>query len=1238
MACLSLARALCAGKFVTKSGQIRALITRAYYIPSLEHRLLSPQDYFREDGPSPDDSFHIYSKHSRWTFEDGEQMIVEYDPITRLPLISAFADVNKTAEQLALACDDSVLQETNQNITDAQKTLLRWHFRLGHASMKIVKWLAVSGFLGTTPAGLEHADFPMCASCQFGKGHRASTPGKTQSVDTAVDGALSDNVLEPGQRVAMDQYVTSQKGRLEHTRGQQPGSAKYVGGTLFVDIATRKILIRHQSSLTALETIKSKHMFERMPRSEGVLIQNYISDNGVFTAKEFMLELEKADQGLRLSGVGGHHSNGTAERAIRNVTEKARTILLHAMLHWPVTTTMDLWPMTLSHAVHLYNATPRVDCRLSPNELFSKTLSNHHDLLHSHPWGCPVYVLHPALQAGKKLPRWQPRTRRGMYMGRSPSYASTVALVLNLNTSNISPQFHVVLDDWFETVSANEDTPPENWDDLIFGSRYATAFDDDTHIELQDEWLDPTELADKRQRQLNRIRKGQHNTSRTAVQQPAPAPVPPRQQREPLPQPEPPPAAEGELVDIPPAVSQVDVVSPPAVDPLPPRLPPPSPRAPPPREHPPIPTPNATAPNEPFRQTRTRQIKKPIIFDPSNKETFLAEYRTATGTVCGGLFLSNLYACIRNDRTNDALYYSALDFDPELGVMDHVSPSLSPYAFKATPGGDPDSPRLREAMLGPHSESFQAAMEKEIEELVEHDTWENMYRSDLPEGAKVLKGTWVFKIKRFPDGLIRKFKARFCVRGDMQIDGVDVFETYAPVVSWSTARALLAFSLQHGLETRQVDFSNAFCHASMPAGEDVYVELSDRFKPFDDNGHPIDPKHCVMKLKKSLYEKKTAPLLWFQALTAALEKQGFTQCDVEPCMFTKGDIICLVYVDDCLFFAKDKTRIDAEIDALRNDNFTLTVEKDLYAFLGINVATELDTNGNVSRITLSQPGLIQKILAATDLTNCNTRDTPASETPLGADTNGPRFDESYDYGSVVGMLMYLTHTRPEIQFAVHQVARFTHSPRQSHARAITRICRYIKGTDKQGLQFTPSPQELQMVCYVDAEFAGLFGVEHPDDPAFAKSRAGYVVFLGNCPVVWVSKLMHEICLSTTESEYVALSMAMRKLIPLRRVVGKFAETLGATHLLTTLHGNVYEDNNTCISQALSPRLTPRNRHYATKLHFFKQHLDTPEQVVKGSTSGITLKKIETAEQIADIFTKGLVGDIFAKLRKKLMGW
>ncbi len=88
------------------------------------------------------------------------------------------------------------------------------------------------------------------------------------------------------------------------------------------------------------------------------------------------MELEQQGQGIRLSGVGAHHQNGVGERGIRTVTERARTIMLHAMLHWPEATTTDLWPMALSHSVHLYNATPRVDCKPSPNEIFSRSQSS----------------------------------------------------------------------------------------------------------------------------------------------------------------------------------------------------------------------------------------------------------------------------------------------------------------------------------------------------------------------------------------------------------------------------------------------------------------------------------------------------------------------------------------------------------------------------------------------------------------------------------------------------------------------------------------------------------------------------------------------------------------------------------------------------------------------------------------------------------------------------------------------
>ena len=123
-------------------------------------------------------------------------------------------------------------------------------------------------------------------------------------------------------------------------------------------------------------------------------------------------------------------------------------------------------------------------------------------------------------------------------------------------------------------------------------------------------------------------------------------------------------------------------------------------------------------------------------------------------------------------------------------------------------------------------------MGKEIEELENHNTWEVLERSSIPEGANILPSTWAFKIKRTPSGEVRKFKARFCVRGDKQIEGVDFFESYAPVVSWSTVRMLLCLTMQMGWETRQVDFSNAFVQATLE--ETVYVTLPAMFG--DTNG------------------------------------------------------------------------------------------------------------------------------------------------------------------------------------------------------------------------------------------------------------------------------------------------------------------------------------------------------------------------------------------------------------------
>ena len=266
----------------------------------------------------------------------------------------------------------------------------------------------------------------------------------------------------------------------------------------------------------------------------------------------------------------------------------------------------------------------------------------------------------------------------------------------------------------------------------------------------------------------------------------------------------------------------------------------------------------------------------------------------------------------------------------------------------------------------------------------------------------------------------------------MQIEGVDYFETYAPVVQWSTVRALLIMSLVLGLETVQIDFSNAFCQADIE--EEIYVEMP---KDFGDS----KGRDMVLKLKKSLYGTKQAPRTWFLKLKQCLEMQGFHQSELDPCLFIHPDMVYIVYVDDSILIGRDRSKIEAMIADLSTE-LDLTREGDLAAFLGIQISKS-PLNGSM---TLTQEGLITRVLNTTGLLHSHSATTPANKEALGSDSNGPPAQEHWDYCSVVGMLMYLaSNSRPDIAFAVHQCARFSHCPKASHEVAVKKICRYQIG-------------------------------------------------------------------------------------------------------------------------------------------------------------------------------------------------
>jgi hypothetical protein len=176
----------------------------------------------------------------------------------------------------------------------------------------------------------------------------------------------------------------------------------------------------------------------------GVVVQDNLTDSGAFKANSFA-HINENHQKLSFCGTNAHHQNGVAERSIQTISNMARAMILHASIHWKDGCDSSLWPMAVEYAAHIYNNTPHNG--ICPADIFTGSTVPRHRLLDYHVWGCPVYVLDPKMQSGKKLPRWEPRSRRGMFMGLSRQHASELPQVLNLRTGSITTQCHVVFDD-----------------------------------------------------------------------------------------------------------------------------------------------------------------------------------------------------------------------------------------------------------------------------------------------------------------------------------------------------------------------------------------------------------------------------------------------------------------------------------------------------------------------------------------------------------------------------------------------------------------------------------------------------------------------------------------------------------------------------------------------------------------------------------------------------------------------
>jgi hypothetical protein len=469
---------------------------------------------------------------------------------------------------------------------------------------------------------------------------------------------------------------------------------------------------------------------------------------------------------------------------------------------------------------------------------------------------------------------------------------------------------------------------------------------------------------------------------------------------------------------------------------------------------------------------------------------------------------------------------------------------------------------------------------------------------------------------------VYKWKARLNVHGGMQTHGVNYWDTYAPVVTWPTIRLILILSLLFGWYTAQVDFVLAYPQADAEC--DLYLGIP---RGFHISGTQA-ARAQVLKLLKNIYGQKQAGKVWNDYMNEKMvDALGYTRSEVDPCLYYHGKTLFVVYVDDGIFGGPDYEEIE-ELKARMSEVFEMTDEGDLSDYLGVNIDRKEDGS-----IEMTQPHLIDQLVEDVNFTSATgTKPTPAlSSKTLQRDEELPDHKATWGYRSVIGKLNFLLQsTRPELAVSVHQCARFSVSPKITHTDAVHHVIKYLLGSRDKGLVFKPDLTK-SFEVYCDADFCGLWNRETAmDDPSTAKSRTGFVILFAGCPLLWTSRLQTDTALSTTESEYISLSDALRETISMMRLLKEITQhDIVNIDAVPVVKCRLFGDNSGAVELAKVPKMRPRTKHINAKYHHFRKFVH--DGLIK-------VFQVSTNDQLADIFTKNLGTDLFNKFRLLICGW
>ncbi|GJY51723.1 retrovirus-related pol polyprotein from transposon TNT 1-94 [Tanacetum coccineum] len=456
---------------------------------------------------------------------------------------------------------------------------------------------------------------------------------------------------------------------------------------------------------------------------------------------------------------------------------------------------------------------------------------------------------------------------------------------------------------------------------------------------------------------------------------------------------------------------------------------------------------------------------------------------------------------------------------------------------------------------------------------------------------------WIYKVKLDEYGDVLKNKARLVAKGYRQEEGIDFEESFALVARIEAIRIFIANAASKNMTIYQMDVKIAFLNGELK--EEVYVSQPEGF---------VDPDHPthVYRLKKALYHLKQAPRAWYDTLSRFLLDNKFSKGAVDPTLFTRktGKHILLVqiYVDDIIFASTDPKACEI-FSYEMSSKFQMSMMGQMSFFLGLQVSQ------NPGGIFINQSKFALEILKKFGMDSCDPVDTPMvdrlklDEDPLGIPVDQTRFR------SMVGSLMYLTASRPDLVFAVCMCARYQASPTKKHLEALKRVFRYLRGTINWGLWY-PKDTAMALTAYADADHAGCQDTR--------RSTSGSAQFLGDKLVSWSSKKQKSTAISTTEVEYIAMSGCCAQILWMRSQLTDYGFVFNKIPL--------YCDNRSAIALCCNNVQHSRSKHIDIRHHFIR------EQVEKGV---VELYFVTTDYQLADIFTKALPRERFEFLLPRL---